>query len=43
MPAAPKHTVVPYFRLEAGVARRYLSEEIEFALINVGSAGNARL
>jgi hypothetical protein len=31
------------FRLEAGVARRCLSEEIEFALIKVGPAGNARL
>jgi hypothetical protein len=34
---------VNYFRLEAGVARRSLSAEVEFALIDVGPAGNARL
>ena len=33
--------VATYFRLEAGVARRCLSEEIEFILSNVGPAGNA--
>jgi len=32
--------VATYFRLEAGVARRCLSAEIEFILSNVGPAGN---